>query len=119
MSEPPQNPYQPYQPQQPAGPGGVPWGPPPDHPQAVTVLILGALGMMLCQLIAPIAWVMGGRVRKEIDAANGALGGRQLATVGWVLGIVGTCLMVAMVVFLVLYVVGMAVFIGSSAASNS
>ena len=64
----------------------------PDHPQAVLVLVLGILGLVLCQLISPVAWVMGNRVVAEIDASNGQLGGRGTANAGRICGIVGTIL---------------------------
>ena len=65
---------------------------PPDHQQAVLVLVLGILGLVLCQLSAPVAWVMGNRVVAEIDASNGQLGGRSTANAGRICGIVGTCI---------------------------
>ena len=89
---------------QPPPPGQPPYGPPnqygapaygfapPDHPQAVTVLILGILGLVLCQVISPFAWVMGNRVVAEIDASNGQLGGRGQANAGRICGIIGTFL---------------------------
>lgn len=80
-----QHPYQPYQPSH----GYVPVR---DHPKAVTVLVLGILSFALCQLLGPVAWSMGNSVRREIAASGGQLGGQQLATVGWVLGIVSTVL---------------------------
>lgn len=94
MSEQPPgpNPYQPQQPYSPYG-AGVPWGPPPDHPQAATVLVLGILGFALCQVVSPFAWVMGSRVKREIAASNGRLGGQSIANIGYILGIVGSCLL--------------------------
>ena len=65
---------------------------PPDHPQAVTVLILGILGLVLCSLISPFAWIKGNQVVAEIDASNGQLGGRSTANAGRICGIIGTCL---------------------------
>jgi len=55
--------------------GAPPYGGfvPPDHHQAVTVLILGILGLVLCQLISPFAWVMGNRVVGEIELTGDAL----------------------------------------------
>jgi hypothetical protein len=86
---------------QPPGPQ-VPYGSPqytgmfgpvaPDHPQATTVLILGILGLVLCQFISPFAWVMGNRVIREIDASGGTIGGRSNANAGRICGIVGTIL---------------------------
>jgi hypothetical protein len=102
MSEPPVNPYQPRQPSGPYGgygvsPSGVPWGPPPDHPQATTVLILGILSFALCQVLAPFAWVMGKRALVEIDASGGRWGARGQVQVGYVLGIVGTVILIVSV----------------------
>ncbi|MDZ5621337.1 DUF4190 domain-containing protein [Nocardioides sp. HM23] len=99
----PQNPYQPYG--VPGyGPTGVPqWA--PDHPDAATVLLLGILGMAVCQVIAPFAWIKGARVRREIDASGGKLAGRSQAQIGYVLGIVGS-------VLLALYVLGFIAYLG-------
>ncbi|WP_435772002.1 hypothetical protein [Nocardioides sp. SYSU DS0651] len=94
MSEQPpgSNPYDP-QPYRPYGARGQVIGPPPDHPKATTVLILGILSFAVCQLVAPFAWVMGGRVRREIAASDGQVGGHQMVTIGWILGIVGSALL--------------------------
>jgi uncharacterized membrane protein YjgN (DUF898 family) len=78
---------------------------PPDHHQAVTVLILGILGLVLCQVISPFAWVMGNRVVREIDASNGQVGGRGTANAGRICGIVGTFLLAAGVVFAVVIII--------------
>jgi hypothetical protein len=74
--------------------GQSPYGavPGPDHPQATTVLVLGILGLVLCGLIAPFAWVMGNRVVAEIDASGGRIGGRSAANAGRICGIVGSVL---------------------------
>ena len=104
-NQPPNQPYppSPYQ-QNPYQQGGqqVPYGTPqynlgygpvaPDHPQANTVLVLGILGIVVCGILAPFAWVMGNRVLREIDASNGQLGGRSNANAGRICGIIGTIL---------------------------
>ena len=117
MSEqhPGNNPYQPQQ-GQPYGPygGGVPWGPPPDHPQATTVLVLGILGFALCQLVSPFAWVIGGRVKREIAASNGTQGGAGIVNAGYILGIVGTCILGLVVLFAFAYAAIVIVAISSS-----
>ncbi|HCB05316.1 MAG TPA: hypothetical protein DEQ43_13915 [Nocardioides bacterium] len=90
---PPQPPGQPPYGNYPPNQYGAPYGfAPQDHPQAVTVLILGILGLVLCQVISPFAWVMGNRVVAEIDASGGQLGGRSTANAGRICGIVGTVL---------------------------
>jgi len=86
-----QPPYGDYQPNQYGQPPLGGFGP-PDHPQSVLVLVLGILGLVLCQLISPVAWVMGNRVVAEIDASNGQVGGRGTANAGRICGIVGTIL---------------------------
>jgi hypothetical protein len=82
--------------------GQPPYGPPgygpqfayaPDHPKSTTALVLGILGVVLCQFIAPFAWLIGKRTVDEIDASRGGLGGRGSAQAGYVLGIVGTVLL--------------------------
>jgi uncharacterized membrane protein YjgN (DUF898 family) len=77
------------------GPPGYPvYPPPPKHPQSVTVLVLGILGIVVCGLIGPFAWTMGNRVVAEIEASGGQVGGHSEATIGRILGIVATALLV-------------------------
>jgi uncharacterized membrane protein YjgN (DUF898 family) len=84
--------------------------PAPNHPQATTVLILGILGLVVCQLLGPFAWTMGNRVVGEIDAAGGAYSGRDTANIGRILGIVATALLVLSVLALIFFfgVIGIA-----------
>lgn len=79
-------------------PGYQPAGYVPDHPQATTALVLGILGLVLCGVVAPFAWVMGGRAVREIDESHGTVGGRGTANAGRILGIIGTVLLVLSVV---------------------
>ncbi len=119
-NQPQPNPYQPgpYQPGQQV-PYGMPqylpgYGPiAPDHPQATTVLVLGILGIVVCGLLAPFAWVMGTRVVREIDASGGAIGGRSNANVGRILGIVVSVLMIAT---LALGILGVAIYFATGPA---
>jgi uncharacterized membrane protein YjgN (DUF898 family) len=106
MSEQPPDPYGTPNPYGQSGPsyGGQSYGAPgyggqgpyvaQDHPQATTVLILGILGLVLCQILGPVAWVMGNRVVREIDASGGAVGGRSSANAGRICGIISTALIV-------------------------
>jgi hypothetical protein len=66
---------------------------PPKHPQATTALVLGILGVALCGILAPIAWAIGGKAVKEIDANPAAYSGHGEANAGRILGIVGTCIL--------------------------
>ena len=84
---------------------GQPYYPPRDHPQATTVLVLGILGLVLCQVLSPIAWVMGNRVVREIDAGRGQVGGRSAANAGRICGIIGSVLLIVSLVLVVLFLV--------------
>lgn len=109
MSE---NPYQPYgQAPQPYG-----YGPPADHPQSTTILVLGILGLVLCQVLSPFAWVMGNRVVREIDASGGRMGGRSSANAGRICGIIGTVLLGLSLLFVVVIVV---IAVAGAASSTS
>jgi len=76
-------------------------------PNAVLSLVLGIIGVVLCQLCAPFAWKLGRDAEAAVDASGGRLGGRGLATAGKVLGIIGTVLLVlGVVVVIALLAVG-------------
>lgn len=75
------------------------YAPPASHPQAILVLILGILGLVVCGLCAPFAWVMGNRVVAEIDQSGGRLGGRSEANAGRICGIIGSVLLIVGILF--------------------
>ncbi len=115
MSDAPPPPPYGADPQQPATPPyGAPqypaYGPTaPDHPQATTILVLGILGIVVCGVLAPFAWVMGNRALAEIDASHGRMGGRGSVQAGRICGIVGTVLLglgLLMLAFFVVLAVG-------------
>jgi uncharacterized membrane protein YjgN (DUF898 family) len=101
------------------GYGMPPYGdyppPAPKHPQAVTVLVLGILSLVLCGLIGPFAWSMGSRVVREIEGSGGSWSGDTEATIGRILGIVATVLLVIPVLFLLVFLTfGSTMFFSSS-----
>ncbi|WP_225726049.1 MULTISPECIES: DUF4190 domain-containing protein [unclassified Nocardia] len=65
-----------------------------NHPRTTTVLVLGILSLVLCQLLGPVAWIMGKNALKEIDASGGGIGGRGNVKVGYICGIIATVLLV-------------------------
>lgn len=77
----------------------------PDHSQAMLVLILGIVGLVVCGIAAPFAWVIGNRVIAEIDASNGQVGGRSTANAGRICGIIGTVLLGLGLLFAVIVVI--------------
>jgi hypothetical protein len=58
------------------------------------VLTLGILGLLCCQLIAPIAWITGYTDLRSMDRGQMDPEGRSLTQVGMILGIVGTIILV-------------------------
>ena len=65
-----------------------------NHPEGTKILVLGILGVTLCGILAPFAWVVGNRVLREIDQSNGMMtGNRGLVVAGRILGIIGTILL--------------------------
>lgn len=73
----------------------------PEASQAVLVLVLGIIGLVLCQITAPIAWSMGNTELRAIDSGLRPPENRGLANVGRVLGIVGTVLLILGVVAII------------------
>jgi hypothetical protein len=63
--------------------------------------VLGILGIAVLPLLGPFAWSIGGKAVREIDASRGALGGRQNAQIGYVLGIAGTVILGLMIMVFV------------------
>ena len=79
--------------------------PAPTEPRAVVALVLGILGIILCPILAPIAWAVGHASEQQIDASGGRVSGRGLATAGKITGIVGTVLLILYVLFIVVFFV--------------
>lgn len=74
-----------------------------DHSQATTVFVLGLLGVLLCQFLAPVAFIMGNKYKKA--CAMEGVEPEGLGTAGWVLGLVGSILLCLTFVILALYFV--------------
>jgi hypothetical protein len=80
--------------------------------------VLGILGLVLCGVLAPFAWVMGRSTLQEIDASGGRWGGRSSANTGYVLGIVGSIMLGFALLMVVGYLLLMLVVFGSVAVSG-
>jgi uncharacterized membrane protein YjgN (DUF898 family) len=73
--------------------------------QATTILVLGILSLVLCQVLGPFAWVMGNKELAGIDAGRRAPENRGSAQAGRILGIISTVLMILGVVLLLFLLV--------------
>lgn len=90
---------------QPGYPQQGPYGSAPDHHQSTTVMVLGIVSLVVCQILGPVAWVMGNRVVREIDASGGRLGGRSSANAGRICGIIASVLLILSLVVVAIVVV--------------
>lgn len=86
--------------------------------QAITALVLGILGLVCCQLLGPVAWYMGSQEQKAIREGRSPIAGEVYAKIGWILGIIGTILLVFGLFWVFLFG-GFAVVQGMMAAASS
>ncbi len=77
---------------------------PPNSGKAVASLVLGIAGFVVCPLVCSVlAIIFGKQAQNEIDA-NPVIGGRGMATAGFILGIVGVALSALFLLFALLVV---------------
>jgi hypothetical protein len=91
---------------------------PLESSQAVTVLVLGILSLVVCGILGPIAWKLGNDELTAISAGRRPAENVGMAQAGRICGIVGTCLLGLGLLFvlfwLVLVALGIASAIGES-----
>lgn len=86
--------------------GAGPMGP-REHPQGTLILILGIASIVCIQLLGPVAWIMGNRAIREIDANPGAYSNRGTVNAGRICGIIGTVfLVVGVITWIILIATG-------------
>lgn len=90
---------------------GAPYGP-IEHPQGTTILVLGILGIVVCAILAPVAWVMGNNAIREIDANPGRYSNRGTVQAGRLCGMIYSIL-------LIVAFVGIALLLVVAGASSS
>lgn len=79
----------------------------PEASQATTILVLGIIGIILCQVLGPIAWVMGNNELAAIDAGRRTPENRGTANAGRILGIIGTVLLTLSILAVIFLFVGL------------
>jgi hypothetical protein len=90
--------------------GASPMGP-REHPQGTLILILGILSIVCIQILGPVAWIMGNRAIREIDANPTAYTNRSTVNAGRICGIIGTVLFALSIIYVI--------FLLIAAASNN
>jgi hypothetical protein len=79
-----------------------------EHPDGTTVLILGVLSLVMCQVLGPVAWIMGNRAIAEIDGNPSAYTNRGSVQAGRICGIISSCLIIAAVVVVAIVLIALA-----------
>lgn len=82
-------------------------------PRGTTILVLGILSIVMCQVLGPIAWAMGNEELRRISIGQVDPMTRNSATAGRICGIVATVLLIISTVT----IVGMVAFVGAAASS--
>lgn len=97
--------------------------PPPEHPKAMTAMILGGVGLFagvsfagLGFVLSPFAWAIGSGALKEIEASQGRMGGASTARAGKIMGIVGTALLALVVLAIAAFVVSVVLVTAGSSS---
>lgn len=82
--------------------------------RGVTILVLGILGLLLCQFLGIPAWIMGKGDLERIDRGEMDPEGRSLTQVGMILGMISVGLLIIGMLIGILMVVGV---MGTAAVS--
>jgi hypothetical protein len=80
--------------------------PPANHPRAVLALILGIVGVVICGVAAPFAFVISNKAMQEIDASGGTVGGRGMVQAGKILGVIGMIFLAIQIVVVIIGIAG-------------
>lgn len=101
--------------QAPPPPGYQPYGQPAyggygggDHPQGTTILVLGILSLVLCQILGPFAWSMGNKALREIDSSGRNYTNRGNIVAGRICGMISSILLIISVVIIVIAIIAAA-----------
>jgi hypothetical protein len=82
------------------------------------ILALGIIGLVACQPIGIVAWVLGNNDLKAMNEGRMDPEGKQLTQVGKILGMVATILMIVGFCLLIAYFVFIAALIGAAGAAK-
>lgn len=109
-----QQPYgQPAPYQQPSPYAQQPYAMQQEHPQGTIILVLGILGFVTSGICGAIAWYMGSKVQKEMQATGARYSNESNINIGKILGMVTTILGIIGIVFLIIYIIFIVVMVAS------
>jgi hypothetical protein len=96
---------------------------PPTEPRPLerhrgdVVLVLGILGLMFCCILGIIAWVMGNNDLRQMDAGRMDPTGRSITSAGRILGIVSVCMIIALALLFIVFVLVLMFLVGAGTAA--
>jgi hypothetical protein len=111
------NPYEEQQPQTQQSP--MPYGqqygaPPQEHPQGTLILVFGILGIFIT-IFAPIAWYMGNKAKREIQASGIQYSNEQNVSIGRMLGKIFTIIaLISIAISIIITIIVVAVGVSQS-----
>ena len=77
----------------------------PESSQATTALVLSILGLVLCWVLPPVAWVIANGELRGIAEGRRDPNGRGMATAARIMGIIGTVLLIIGIgIFLLVFI---------------
>lgn len=83
------------------------------------ILVLGILSLIICQILGPVAWIMGKGDLAQINAGRMDPEGKGLTQAGMVCGIIGTVLLALSLVIMVVYFILVVLVLGGAAAAGA
>jgi hypothetical protein len=92
----------------------APYGaPPPEHPQGTMILIFGILGIFIT-IFAPIAWYLGNKAKKDIQASGIPYTNEQNISIGRMLGKIFTIIALVSIALAIIIAIIIAVVASQS-----
>lgn len=67
------------------------------------ILVLGILGIVCCNVLGPVAWVMGNNALTTLNQGGGDESQRGLVVAGRIMGIIGSVLLILSVLWMVFF----------------
>ncbi|MCG8602581.1 MAG: hypothetical protein MI807_20725 [Verrucomicrobiales bacterium] len=87
--------------------------------RGTTILVLGILGIVLCQICGIIAWVMANKDIPKMEAGTMDPEGLGQANAGKICGIISVILLALGLVFAVIYFIFIAAIVGGAASQGA
>lgn len=82
------------------------------------ILVFGIVGLVACQIFGILAWIFGNEDLKKMESGQMDPSGRDLTSVGRILGIISVCLIAVGIIFSLVYFFFFMGVMGSAASEG-